>query len=139
MLGKTTKLAFTTCPPTLDTAPTLAFWFVMFMFFGCGALLARPLGHNSDEPNMFMVFNYNGFGSLVVLCCAIWFVDSCHVLYLFILSMTSSSDGEREGLGRYFKLPRYRQDSTDGSEGGGEDEKGEKISAERGGARKRAI
>jgi len=124
-LGSTSLNAFTTCPPNpRTTLPTLIFYFVFSMFFIGGAFMARPLGHNQKEPNPFMVFNYNGFGSLVSLICAIWLVDTLHVFHLFYLAF---SDKNNKQLHSYFFLPQYREvvvvANDDSSSGSGDDNK----------------
>jgi len=81
MVGETWKV-LSTCPPKVQkAAPTVTF----FLFFGLcffGGIFSAPLGHSSPEPPLFSTIFYNGFGSLVVLICAVWFVDGLWFFWL---------------------------------------------------------
>lgn len=81
MVGETWKL-LSTCPPQFQrAAPTFTFLiFIGVCFFG--GLLSAPLGHSTLEPPIFSILFYNGFGSLVVLICAVWFVDGLWFFWL---------------------------------------------------------
>lgn len=77
---------FTTCPPNFQrAAPTVLYWiFVVLCLVGSG--LGLSIGNNMVEPSFFIKLTYNGFGSLLVLICAIWAMDAYYLAYLFLVA-----------------------------------------------------
>jgi predicted MPP superfamily phosphohydrolase len=74
----------TTCPPDVRrTLPTILF-FMLFglVIIGTGVATA---GIGEVEPNWFILIAYNGFGSLLILVCAVWCVDILWLAWLFLV------------------------------------------------------
>jgi hypothetical protein len=42
------------------------------------------MGDNTAEPNLLLILFYNGFGTLLILLCAVWLVDILCLVYLFL-------------------------------------------------------
>ncbi|CAJ1937880.1 unnamed protein product [Cylindrotheca closterium] len=85
-LGAVTWESMTTCPPSLQrTVPTSLFW-IFFVLCFAGAFLGFDVGNDNLEPDMFIVVTFNGFGSLLILCSAVWLVDALCLLYLFVVA-----------------------------------------------------
>eukprot|EP00980_Cylindrotheca_fusiformis_P021144 scaffold8124_cov101-Cylindrotheca_fusiformis.AAC.2 len=72
----------TTCPPDVRrTLPTIVFVLYIAVLF-IGFLIAR-LGLSQLNPSWFILFTYNGFGTLVILVCAVWCIDFLWLCWLF--------------------------------------------------------
>ncbi|CAJ1937886.1 unnamed protein product [Cylindrotheca closterium] len=85
-LSAVTWESITTCPPSLQrTVPTILFW-IFFMLCFAGAFFGLDISSENVEPDMFIVVTFNGFGSLLILCSAVWLVDALCLLYLFVVA-----------------------------------------------------
>lgn len=99
---------FTTCPPNSKrTLPTLVFFLVMVFSF-LGDVRAKTAGSKSVEPDWLLYISYNAFGSLVVLCCAVWLVDALYLITLFCVGENGEALGwwYRRRLNGYYKTSR---------------------------------
>lgn len=62
--------------------PTIIF-VLLFVLTLIGALGGRAFT-NETEPNWFILFTYNGFGSLLILVCAVWCIDFLWLTWLLL-------------------------------------------------------
>lgn len=95
-LGSICWEAITTCPPDLRrTLPTIVF-FLLFALMIIGTVASTAVISEVD-PNWFILFAYNGFGSLLILVCAVWCIDGLWLAWLFlVVGMVQGKKGEAQ-------------------------------------------
>ncbi|KAL3942597.1 MAG: hypothetical protein SGBAC_003229 [Bacillariaceae sp.] len=99
----------TTCPPDLRrTVPTLLFW-ACLVLMGLGTAIAGTAAYAMYEPSTYLLIAYNGFGSLLILVCAVWAVDGLYLLYLFLL--VDKLLGVKGAANTWWYMQRYEDDT----------------------------
>ncbi|CAJ1933035.1 unnamed protein product [Cylindrotheca closterium] len=100
--------SFTTFPPEPQrTVPTLVFW-TFLVLIGTGAAISGTAAYDMYEPSIYLIITYNGFGSLLILICAVWAVDGLYLCYLFLL--VDKIQGNKGAAQAWWFRQRYEND-----------------------------
>jgi hypothetical protein len=75
----------TTCPPHARRSLPTVIFVLGFGLSMVGSKLSKTWGYNEVEPDWFLSIFFNGFGSLVILVCAVWLVDALWLCWLLLV------------------------------------------------------
>jgi hypothetical protein len=82
-----------------------------------GTARGKTAGYNSIEPDWLLFLSFQAYGSLVVLICAVWFVDALYLISLFCVGDSGEAIGwwYRRRLNGYYKTNKgYTRISSGG-------------------------